>query len=48
MPALTNVLKEEDISVFFAYSPRVSKDIVKEDGSVEKVSIFEYQGLFEV
>lgn len=48
MPALTNVLKEEDISVFFAYPPRVSKDIVKEDGSVEKVSIFEYQGLFEV
>lgn len=48
MPALTEALKKEDISVFFAYSPRVSKDIVKEDGTVEKVSTFEYQGLFEV
>lgn len=48
MPALTQALKDAGFHVYFAYSPRVSKDIVKEDGTVEKVSTFSYQGLVEV
>lgn len=48
MPALTQALKDAGFNVYFAYSPRVSKDIIRDDGTVEKVSTFEYQGLFEV
>lgn len=44
---LERSMKDMGFRVFYAYTPRVSKDIVKEDGTVEKVSTFSYQGLVE-
>ena len=48
MPALVESMRERGLRVFFSYSPRVSIERTRPDGGVEKVSVFRYQGLFEI
>lgn len=37
-------LKKSSIQPVFAFSKRVSKEVVKDDGTVEKVSVFKHEG----
>ncbi|MDO4468038.1 MAG: hypothetical protein Q4C49_13735 [Bacillota bacterium] len=47
MPYLIDALNEYSITSYFAFSKRVSEDIIQEDGSVLKRSVFVMEGLIK-
>lgn len=47
MSPLVDELKRIGVQPVFAFSKRESKEVVKEDGTVEKVSVFRHEGFVE-
>lgn len=45
MPILEHTFRSEGITVCYAQSERISKDIPQKDGSVRKVAVFRHLGL---
>lgn len=48
MAALTAVMKKRGVRTYFAFSPRRSIEVHTDENTVEKRSIFRYEGLIEV
>ena len=48
MSALEKALKDKDIAPVYSFSERVSKEVVREDGTTEKTSVFQHKGFIEV
>lgn len=48
MPVLEKALSKAGIKVIYAFSKRVSSEVILPDGSVKKVSVFVHEGFIEV
>ena len=47
MSVLENILKLQDWNPMYAFSKRVSEEVVLEDGSVRKENVFKHLGFYE-
>lgn len=48
MSALESALKARKITPLYAFSERVSREEIQEDGTVRKISTFQHRGFIEV
>lgn len=48
MSALEKALKDKGITPLYSFSERVSIEVVREDGTTQKTSVFKHKGFIEV
>jgi hypothetical protein len=48
MPVLDKLLRQEGITPLYAFSKRVTEEVMQEDGTVRKVQVFKHEGFVDL